>query len=274
MYVLDASEAEIERLSVQGRELGEPMDAMFELIGAGPGWRCVDLGCGVGDVTRLLARRVAPHGSVVGVDMSQAYLDVARKAAPEGIAYLRADACATGLPESGFDLVHGRFVTGITAPPEQLIAEAIRLLKPGGTLALVEQEMSSIACFPPHPAFARLKGWMGAGFEQSGTGKGITRRLFGLLRQAGFVDVRFRPVALGVQADSPMAQWLPDTVSAMRRTLVSIGLTTDEGLDEALAGCRAHMADPGTIGTLYTLFQIWGRKPLAEEARMAGAEGT
>lgn len=260
MYVLEPRAGEINRLAAQAAWLTPETELMLSAIGVGPGWRCLDLACGLGDVTRLMAARAGPQGRVVGVDLERRFLDLARASAGGAVDYREVDACSTGQPGDSFDLVHGRFLFAGGAQIDALIAEAIRLARPGGTVALQEQDLSSIACFPPHPAFARLKAMLGAGLELSGTGKGVARRLFGLLRQAGLLDLRYRPYLVGCQAGDPQADWLPDIVESLRGSLLQAGLIGSTALDEAITACRAHLADPGTTATLYTVVQVWGRK--------------
>jgi SAM-dependent methyltransferase len=271
MYPLEPRAGEIARLAAQGAWLAAETETLLSAIGVGPGWRCLDLACGLGDVTRRMAARAGAPGRVLGVDRERRFLDRARADAAGAVEYLEGDACRTGLPEDGFDLVHGRFLGG-AAQFEALIAEAVRLARPGGTVALQEQDLSGMACFPPHPAFARLKAMLGAGLEQSGTGRSLARRLFGLLRQAGLLDVRYRPFLVGCQAGDPQADWLPDTVESLRGPLLRAGLTTSAALDEAIAACRAHLADPGTTATLYAVVQVWGRKAAGAEAAAQGGD--
>ena len=269
MYVLENREGELLRLEVQGAALAPETSALLDLVGVGPGWRCLDLACGAGDVTRLLAARVGVSGQVVGLDMARAALVHARTAAgtlgadAAAIGYIEGNAEAAPLPDASFDLVHGRFWLGATGAPDAQVAQALRLVRPGGTLALQEQDLSATACFPPHPAFARLKQWLGLGLEQSGSGRGIARRLFATLRAVGLEDVRFRPCAQGCRGTDPMGAWLPETVESLRRVLVTRGLADAGTIDAALADCRRHLAEPDTVVVNYMLFQVWGRRPPA-----------
>ena len=70
-----------ERLLVLARERWPDTAALFERVGLSPGMRCIDLGCGGGEVTLEMARLVGPGGSVTGIDMDEVKLDLARQAA-------------------------------------------------------------------------------------------------------------------------------------------------------------------------------------------------
>src|SRR3954447_5669048 len=85
-YVLGHSSAELARLQAQARMLAGPTGAFLTLAGIGPGMHVLDLGSGAGDVAFLVAGRVGPEGSVVGVDSSPTAVEHAReRARHEGI---------------------------------------------------------------------------------------------------------------------------------------------------------------------------------------------
>lgn len=98
----------------------------------------LDLACGSGGVTRELASRVAPGGSVVGIDLSPAMLDVARARSAEGVAveWQQASAEALPLPDADVDLVTCQ--QGLQFFPDKpgAIAEVARVLRPSGRVAL------------------------------------------------------------------------------------------------------------------------------------------
>jgi SAM-dependent methyltransferase len=260
-YQLATDAPEMARLAAQADALAEDAAILFDRIGVGPGWSCLDLGCGLGEVTRMLAARVGPAGRVCGLDQEPRYLRHAEAIAVPNASYVQADALRSGLPADSFDLVHGRLLTGATSTPEALLREALRMTKPGGHVALQENDAGFAACYPGHPAHARLKAMLGRGLNESGHGSGIARRLFGIFRDLGLQEVGYRPFVMSCRAGEPLTQWLPDIVQSLRATLLRAGWTTADALDATLAECRAHLADPGTTQILYLMVQVWGRKP-------------
>jgi ubiquinone/menaquinone biosynthesis C-methylase UbiE len=109
-YPLENHAGEIERLRIQGDAMAPDTRIMLERIGVGPGWRCLDIGCGPRGITDLLSERVGASGRVVGLDMDEKHLAHARKAARANVEFMRGDAYGSGLPDGAFDLVHMRFV--------------------------------------------------------------------------------------------------------------------------------------------------------------------
>src|SRR5262245_65624150 len=78
VYALGHSTRELDRLSTQGRLLEPLTRQLFREAGIGPGMRVLDVGSGAGDVAFLAADLVGDTGEVIGMDRSEAALDVAR----------------------------------------------------------------------------------------------------------------------------------------------------------------------------------------------------
>jgi SAM-dependent methyltransferase len=80
-YVIEGARQGYDRLLVLAEALGPGTGQLFDRVGLGPGMHCLDLGCGSGEVSFTIAERVGPAGSVVGVDMYEVNLGLARRAA-------------------------------------------------------------------------------------------------------------------------------------------------------------------------------------------------
>lgn len=104
-------------------------DEIVRVLGAGP-HRVLDLGCGAG----FLANHLAALGhEVTGIDTTAENLAVARAHDPTGTArYELGDACAVPYPDASFDVVCAMDLLEHVIEPERLVAEAGRVLRPGG----------------------------------------------------------------------------------------------------------------------------------------------
>jgi demethylmenaquinone methyltransferase/2-methoxy-6-polyprenyl-1,4-benzoquinol methylase len=112
---------------------------LVALSGAGPGKRALDVCCGTGDVAFALARTGA---AVTGLDFSKPMLAVARRRAgklgPGAPEFGRADALALPVPDASFDVVTVAYGLRNLSDLDGGLAELARVLKPGGTLAVLE----------------------------------------------------------------------------------------------------------------------------------------
>lgn len=263
-YPLRRGTEEMARLRMQAAAMEPDAEVLFEQIGVQPGWSCLDLACGVGGVTNLLSRRAGPTGRVVGLDSDADKLAVARSWAQanglSNVEFVEGDAYHTGLPRESFDLVHVRFLLTTVGRADELVSEALALTRPGGVMAFQEADAVTLTCYPPHPAWDRLKDAIIAVLERTGGDPYAGRRMFGMLRRAGLKDVRFRPFLVGFTCDDPMAGYMPSTTASMRDAILEAGLMSEAQLDEAIAACERHLADPDTVSTSYLVFQVWGRK--------------
>jgi len=120
--------------------LGAHGDAAMAAHPPPSGARVVDLGCGFGDTTQRLAELVGADGDVLGVDVSEPFIELARKEAEEaGAANVRfavGDVQATEFEES-FDYAFSRMGIMFFANPVQALRNVRQALSPGGTLCAV-----------------------------------------------------------------------------------------------------------------------------------------
>jgi SAM-dependent methyltransferase len=108
-------------------------------LAARPGERVLDIGCGGGETVLALARAVAPDGAVVGIDVSAAVLEYARRDALScaRVSFLHADAQTYLFEPATFDAAFSRFGVMFFADPIAAFANLRRSLKPHGRLAFV-----------------------------------------------------------------------------------------------------------------------------------------
>lgn len=120
-----------------GPDTGEEHRMALEMLEISPGDWVLDVGCGPGNFTRDFAR-AAGDGPVVGVDASASMLAAAvREGGPGNLAYVRGDACALPFPDDSFDAVCCFAALYLIEDPMTAIDEIVRVLAPGGRVALL-----------------------------------------------------------------------------------------------------------------------------------------
>src|SRR5699024_3824194 len=116
---------------------------LFDQLTLKAGMDCLDLCCGTGDLTIALARQVGPSGRTIGLDFNQDMLAHAeakvRKAGlGKDIELIQTDAMALPFSAGAFDVVTIGFGLRNVPDANQVLAEAYRVLKPGGQFACLE----------------------------------------------------------------------------------------------------------------------------------------
>ena len=128
---------------------GLPAEAVLASLGCGnptalaqlgPGDVVLDLGSGGGIDVLLSAKRVGPTGKAYGLDMTDEMLALARenqrKAGIENVEFLRGEIENIPLPDNSVDLIISNCVINLSADKDRVLAEAFRVLKPGGRFAV------------------------------------------------------------------------------------------------------------------------------------------
>jgi len=140
-YVLGHTQREQFRLIRQAQVLAPATERFLRDAGITAGMRVLDIGCGMGDVTMLVAHLVGPAGRVVSIDLDQASIETAhRRTSTVGLhntAFHRADISSFTDAEP-FDAVVGRLVLEFLPDPAAIICRLSQLLRPGGIMALQE----------------------------------------------------------------------------------------------------------------------------------------
>lgn len=260
--VLGVSTEERQRLLAQAKDYEPEARWLLDRIGIPPGWRAIDIGCGPIGILDLLSERVGPEGEAVGLDLEPRFVELARRIAAErglvNVRLVQGDATATGLPRDSFDLVHERLLL-LSPARERIVAEMVALARPGGIVAVEDIDMLTSYCEPAHPAWDRLLGVFRAFVGRSGVDVAVGRRVPGLLRAAGLVDVQAEVHLRLARPGEPRRMQL----LTLREPLLRSGVFAEAELNGLLASLQAHLADPNTVVVPGIWFQAWGRKPSA-----------
>jgi SAM-dependent methyltransferase len=261
-YAIRGGIAGRERLRILARTLQQGTSALFDRVGVSAGMRCLDAGCGGGDVTLELARRVGPHSVVIGVDLDEAKLDLARQeAAAQGIcnAEFRAlDLCTQEL-DGDFDLIYARFLLTHLTDPARAIAAFCRALRPGGLLIVEDIDFGGGFAWPETAAFRRYCELYNAVVRRRGGDPNIGLRLPILLADAGFAQIGMHVVQpIGAQGEVKLIN--PITLENIADAILHDRLASRQELDALIHELYAFAADPRTVTGIARVMQTWGRR--------------
>ena len=192
---------------------GLPASALAASLGCGnptalaklrEGETVLDLGSGAGVDVLLSARRVGPAGMVYGVDMTDEMLaearSNAREAGAENVEFRKGEIEDLPLPDASVDVIISNCVINLSADKERVLAEAFRVLRPGGRFAV-----SDIVLRGPVPDAVRRNMELWAGCIAGALEEDEYRRL---LAEAGFGEIEVEPTRVYSAEDA--ASFLED----------------------------------------------------------------
>jgi trans-aconitate methyltransferase len=250
----------------EGNRLSDQAAALAGLLHAGtqypPGSRVLEAGCGTGAQTVILASR-SPEAEFTSIDVSERSLAEAAQhvqlAGCRNVTLMRADIARLPFPPSCFDHLFVCFVLEHLSDPAGALEALMTVLKPGGSLTVIEGDHGS-AYF--HPASERARRAIQCLIDlqqQAGGDSLIGRRLYPLLVQAGCREVKVTPLVAYADGSRPD---LADAITLKTFTAMVEGVAgqaVGQGLIDAAswsAGIRDLRRAADSDGTFcYTFFK-------------------
>jgi SAM-dependent methyltransferase len=256
----------------ENERLGDQAGTLVELLhhdtGYPAGSAVLEAGCGVGAQTLALAAR-SPGARITSIDVSEESVAEARARVgaagfPE-VEFRQADIFALPFAPATFDHVFLCFVLEHLADPGAALAALVRVVRPGGTVTVVEGDHGS-AHF--HPDSAAAQAAIDAQVQLQAAAGGdalIGRRLYPLLRGAGLEDVRVEPRIVYVDGSRPdlidgfTRRTFTAMIEGVRAPALAAGLLDAEAFDAGVRDLHRTAADDGTFS--YTFFKGVGATP-------------
>jgi SAM-dependent methyltransferase len=231
------------------------------------GCRVLEVGCGVGAQTVILAKN-SPSASFTSVDISEESVrTAAQRVKAEGITnveFRSADLFDMPFPSGSFDAVFVCFVLEHLPNPEGALLALSRMLRAGGELTVIEGDHGS-CYFHPHSEKGRraieclVKDQAALGGDAN-----IGRRLYPLVRSAGFRDARVSPRQVYVDGSKPSLvegftrKTFIAMVAGVRDRAISSEMIESEEFDKGIADLERTTESDGTF--CYTFFKCTAKK--------------
>ena len=259
---MQLNEAELARYQFMADAAARTEGSLWTVAGVVEGAVVADIGCGPGAIAAVLARVVGPSGRVVAVDREPTAVEAARSAAEragvDNVSVQLGEAHDTGIAPASVDVVMIRHVLAHNGGREEaVVAHAASLVRPGGSVYLVDIEATALRTRPSDPDVddlaARYQEW----HAQRGNDLSVGLRLGELLETAGLETVEHQGLYQIFAAPPGMRPppW------AGRDALRAAGLATDADIERWSAAFE-RIDRLETRPTMFVpLFLAVGRRP-------------
>ncbi len=193
------NEAELDRLTRQAELARDIERQILKQAGLRNGMRVLDLACGPGIISRIVADLV-PDSEVVGLDLSEALLETARQSlSPQEQAHLQfvqGNVYDLDSALGSFDFIYARFLFQHLEQPLLALREIKQLLAPGGILLVADVDDQWLTLHPEPFCFKRFTEEAARGQSLNGGDRRVGRKLFSFMREVGYhhVDLHVRTI--------------------------------------------------------------------------------
>ncbi|MBY0504996.1 MAG: methyltransferase domain-containing protein [Bryobacteraceae bacterium] len=233
------NEENVERQQLLAEILNPVAIEILKKVGPLPGSRCLDLGCGQGNTTRMLAGALTPR-ECIGLDYDANLIAYASaQSNPPGLHFQQGSAMELPFDDASFDVVFTRYLLVHLPDPELAAREMKRVLKPGGRAVAYEPDFTHEFAEPESFGITQMtKIWRGM-FPQPTIG----RRLPGIFGALG-MNVE-TGTFLGVETGlGPYRRIYRMTLEAMKEGILGRGIETEAEYNAHLAELRRLEEDP------------------------------
>lgn len=231
------------------------------------GSRVLEAGCGVGAQTVTLAAN-SPGARITAIDISEQSVEEARErveaAGYENVRFEQGDLFDLAFEPASFDHVFVCFVLEHLAQPAEALQHLKRLLKPGGTMTVIEGDHGSTFFHPDSEAAHRAIACQVELQSRAGGNANIGRELYPLLKKAGLDAVSVSPRMVYVDSSRPelVEGFTKSTFTAMiegvRGAALEAGLISGADFDEGIADLYRTAEADGVF--CYTFFKAAATK--------------
>ncbi|MFZ0830175.1 MAG: methyltransferase domain-containing protein [Thermoplasmata archaeon] len=261
-YVIRGGKEGYDRLLVLARDRWPDTLALFQRAGLAPGMRCLDLGCGGGEVTLQMAKLVAPGGRARGVDMDAVKLGLARQAAIErqvdNVEFTQTNVDDWN-ESNAYDAVYSRLLLQHVREPVELLRRMWAAVRPGGLLMVEDADFEGCCCEPANEAFDFYVRSYSEVLRRNAGDPVLGRKLYRHFLAAGIPHPKVTAVQpVRIEQEAKSLPWL--SLQATQEAILSAGLAKRGEFDAALESLAKFCADPATLVSGPRMFQVWSRR--------------
>jgi len=262
-YSIGGGDEGSQRLAILGRTLEQSTMEFLKRTDLRKGINALDLGCGTGKVTAILAKMIGDQGKVLGVDISELNIKIATNYTEskqiKNASFETLDAYKLK-SENKYDVIYSRFLLSHLSNPQIVLANMLRALTSGGALLIEETDFSGHFSYPTSTYFDQYVSLYQDLLKKRGADANMGQGLVKLLTDTGFTGIKFQ-ISQPAHIHEEGKLMAEITFKGISQALFQEGLITKEEFVKIHSELVNFRKRKDTIMSLPRIFQIVANIP-------------
>jgi SAM-dependent methyltransferase len=268
-YIVQVGEAGRYRLDILNTVFGPQSQRFLRRAGLKEGMHVLDVGCGTGNMSLIIAELVGNTGNVTGIDISEEQLVVAREKAKEknitNIDFQQLSEEDIFSLRKKYDFIYCRFVLMHLAAPQKTLRNLYLSLNPGGILATEEPTMSSCFSVPSSGAFKRSIEILMDCANRLNLNFDVGDNLFEMYRAIGCADVDIHiELAQQIVTQNPEKRLMEFLIVEAAPKYIANDVSTQEEINHIAKEMKTLTDQPASYIGSCRQTQVWASFPTAK----------
>ncbi len=261
-YVLKVGAQGRQRLDILNKIFSPTSKLLLQRAGLKPGNNVLEVGCGTGNVTCLLAQQVGEKGSVYAVDISGEQIALAKEKMAQlkinNVQFIESSVLDLNELAHDFDMVYGRFILMHLPEPVRALAHLKTFLKPGGTMAFEEGTNAVIACYPANEAFLTFRRWFMELSAKKNLDFNFGEKVYGYFRDLELHSIHTNFVQPIYQKQEEKLA-IPLVVEELKSSFVKYDIASEDTVNKLIQQLHHFTADDQYLVSFPRITQIFGK---------------
>ncbi len=261
-YVFGYTNKELLRLELQAELFENESKRTLELAGIKEGMNCIDIGCGNGYTSILLAKLVGPNGHVTALDISLEAIESAKKNAKkhgiDNIDFIIGDINNLNLNRD-YDLVYSRFLFTHLEDPKRALTNMIKITKPNGIIVIEDFNHNIRITYPYNESLETLRLMLINLLKMNGSKHEIGEILYDHLVRAGIdTHIGLYSIVLPMNTKYKVIPFL--FAEVLKERFIKAKLIDEHAYENIVNGIKEFVNKENALLLYSSVFRIYGYK--------------
>ena len=261
-YTLQGGDEGANRLDILSNTLQLSTENFLKTLGIHEGANCLDLGCGTGRVTCIIAKIIGNRGNVLGLDINEKNIQLAVESAKakaiKNVNFKYFDAYLLR-EKFVYDVIYSRFLLSHLTNPKKVLQNTLDALKPGGLILIEDTDFAGHFSNPKSDDFNHYINLYERLLRTRRADANIGQKLVWLLNEVGFTEVKFQ-ISQPVHISGKGKLMAEITFKAVSESLVEEGFITESEAIRIYSSLVQFRKRGDTMMSLPRIFQVSAKK--------------